>query len=185
MELTLLVALCLATAWLTLVTRSNTKRINQLERDLSEQIPIPRTETVSDIAEKKAQAHAAVKEAEIKMASAEQVEKTLRQAGVKDEKAHIAARLAIAAGWQLLDIQENIKMVRYMRAQNGDVQKVNIYHGGKGGRRELFTVATAINHPTKGKTQLFRKYITQQELAAVLKNPRTHTEKGYYQGGGK
>lgn len=41
------------------------------------------------------------------------------------------------------------------------------------------TVATCINHPKQGKTQLFRKNVSFDELDKIFKNPRVHTGKGY------
>ena len=43
------------------------------------------------------------------------------------------------------------------------------------------TVATCISHPKKGKTQLFRKNVSFEQLFKLFKNPRTHTGKGYYE----
>ena len=43
------------------------------------------------------------------------------------------------------------------------------------------TVATCIKHPKKGKTQLFRRNVSFDELEKLFKNPRTHTGKGYYE----
>lgn len=45
----------------------------------------------------------------------------------------------------------------------------------------IFTVQTAISHPTKGKTQLNRRDVTLMQLKDIFKNPRIHTRKGYYQ----
>lgn len=42
------------------------------------------------------------------------------------------------------------------------------------------TVQTSMNHPTKGKTQLTRKKITEGEFKQLLINPRLHTGKGKY-----
>lgn len=144
-----------------------TERINHLDRDLTE-------ETVP--------AHMLGIEPH-KVPNLASLTETLRSAGATEPKALEAAKLAIGHSWTLLDIQANIKMVRFMRAGDGGVTKINIYYGGKGGRSNLFTVATALNHPIKGKTQLFRKHITTQELEAILKNPRMHTDKGYYGNG--
>lgn len=58
----------------------------------------------------------------------------------------------------------------------GDV-RVNVWRSEKS---SLFTVGTCLNHPKKGKTQLFRKNCTEQQVMAILKNPRIHTGKGYY-----
>lgn len=43
------------------------------------------------------------------------------------------------------------------------------------------TVGTCIDHPTKGKTQLFRKGVDFALLDKLLENPRQHTGKGYYE----
>ncbi len=55
---------------------------------------------------------------------------------------------------------------------NGGVQ-VNVY-------TTRMTVATCLAHPTKGKTQLFRKGVTFQELETIFAKPRAHTGLGYY-----
>lgn len=160
--------LAIVVAGLVLATISNGKRINQLERDLSEQggkyFAIPDAAQAPMFTEK------------------ETLEDTLKAAGVLEPKAYRAAAYAVRYKWSLLDIQQNIKMVRYMRADGGDVVKVNVYHGGRHG---LYTVATALKHPTHGATQLFRKNIGDVELEAILKNPRQHTGKGYYERAGK
>lgn len=46
------------------------------------------------------------------------------------------------------------------------------------------TVGSSLDHPKKGKTQLFRRKVT--EYSALFDNPRLHTGKGYYtkKGGG-
>jgi hypothetical protein len=40
------------------------------------------------------------------------------------------------------------------------------------------TVGSCLDHPTKGKTQLFRKNVT--DPAALFDKPRQHTDKGYH-----
>lgn len=56
--------------------------------------------------------------------------------------------------------------------------RVNIWRNAK---NKFFTVGTALNHPTKGKTQLFRKFCDKKEVEKILNNPRIHTGKGYYE----
>lgn len=41
-------------------------------------------------------------------------------------------------------------------------------------------MGTCLDHPRSGKTQLFRRNVTLQELRAILADPRHHTWKGYY-----
>ena len=42
------------------------------------------------------------------------------------------------------------------------------------------TVSTCLNHPKKGKTQLFRKRVNKEMLEQIFEYPRKHTGKGYY-----
>jgi hypothetical protein len=41
------------------------------------------------------------------------------------------------------------------------------------------TVKTSMEHPSQGKTQMFRRDLGEGEFQAVLSNPRQHTGKGY------
>lgn len=52
-------------------------------------------------------------------------------------------------------------------------ERINVFY-------TKMTVATCVFHPRFGKTQLFRKNVSMKELADIFKNPRTHTDKGYY-----
>jgi len=51
--------------------------------------------------------------------------------------------------------------------------RINIYYTTR-------TVGTAMDHPSRGKTQLFRRNCSDEELVAIMKDPRTHTGRGYY-----
>ena len=42
------------------------------------------------------------------------------------------------------------------------------------------TVATCLDHPVKGKTQLFRRKVTMKQMEMIFQKPRVHTGKGYY-----
>lgn len=66
----------------------------------------------------------------------------------------------------------------YMRSflVPGDLGNVRVNVWRKGSR---YTVGTYMDHPKKGKTQLFRRNCTEAEVRAILKNPRLHTGKGY------
>jgi len=83
-------------------------------------------------------------------------------------KLRIIHRLATKQDWEFLDWQESIGMVSYTRAG----VRINIYH-------TTMTVATAMNHPKKGKTQMFRKNVSVTLLRKIFNNPRIHTNKGY------
>lgn len=78
-------------------------------------------------------------------------------------------KLAIMHGWDQLDYQENIYMVSFRR--NG--VRLNIY-------LTTLTISASMDHPSKGKTQLFRKRLSNKEIGGVFVNPRIHTGKGYY-----
>ena len=80
--------------------------------------------------------------------------------------------LAIAKKYNYtsLDFQENIGMASF--AKNNI--RINVYLTKR-------TVGTCLNHPTKGKTQLFRKNVSWDEMERIFKNPRAHTDKGYYE----
>lgn len=69
----------------------------------------------------------------------------------------------------LQKIQENIGMVSFIKSD----KKINIY-------LKRMTVVTCINHPKKGKTQLFRKNCTFKEIEYIFNNPRTYNGKGDY-----
>lgn len=77
--------------------------------------------------------------------------------------------LAISLGWCFVCFQENIGMISFKKKNS----RINIYI-------TKMTVGTCIDHPKKGKTQLFRKNVDKDELYKILKNPRTHLNKGYY-----
>lgn len=53
--------------------------------------------------------------------------------------------------------------------------RVNVWTSKNG----LFTVGTYLVHPKKGKSQLFRRNLTEREVLDILKHPRKHTGKGY------
>jgi hypothetical protein len=55
--------------------------------------------------------------------------------------------------------------------------RVNVWRSDK--RPGLFTVGTALSHPRKGRTQMFRRDCTEKEVRELLQNPRKHTGKGY------
>lgn len=83
------------------------------------------------------------------------------------------SKYAAQLGWF-----EILTKQRCMRSfLNASGHRINVYRKGN---RSTFTVGTAINHPTKGKTQLFRKNVNPEQLQKIFENPRVHTGKGYY-----
>jgi len=61
----------------------------------------------------------------------------------------------------------------YMISFRKDKMRINIY-------TTTMTIATALAHPTKGKTQLYRRNVDLKIIEKIFKNPRVHTKKGYY-----
>lgn len=77
--------------------------------------------------------------------------------------------IADVNGWEEIDHQKNIYMLSFKK---GDC-RINVYYS-KG------TVSTSLNHPTKGKTQLFRRNQSFRQMDKLFRNPRRHTGVGYY-----
>jgi hypothetical protein len=41
------------------------------------------------------------------------------------------------------------------------------------------TVKTSMDHPSQGKTQMFRRNLSDTQFESVCNNPRAHTGQGY------
>lgn len=86
---------------------------------------------------------------------------------------------ATNAGWRLEQEQRVSGLLIFTKnfdgnvAIGGDVQ-MNVYV-------TTMNVATSMNHPRRGRTQLFRHEVSMRLLSELLKNPRLHTQgRGYY-----
>ena len=77
--------------------------------------------------------------------------------------------LAKEKGWQVIDHQEDIYMISFWKPKTA---RINVYYS-------KMTVATALEHPTKGKTQLYRRGVGWKLLGKIFDNPRVHTPLGY------
>jgi hypothetical protein len=53
------------------------------------------------------------------------------------------------------------------------IVRINVYY-------TTGTIGTCIAHPTKGKTQMFRRLCSYDEICSIFDHPRVHTGKGYY-----
>lgn len=71
-----------------------------------------------------------------------------------------------------LSLNERSKVISF-RNTIADV-RINVYYTTR-------TIGTALYHPTQGRTQLFRRNCTNDELVQILQDPRVHTGKGYKQ----
>merc|ERR1719410_676398 len=63
-------------------------------------------------------------------------------------------------GWSAVS-SKNSKMISYTK--NND--RINVYH-------TTGTVTTSIDHPTKGKTQLHRRKVSNNQLNEIFNNPQ-------------
>jgi len=76
---------------------------------------------------------------------------------------------ASVPGLQEIGLNETSRVMSF-RTEDG--VRVNVYYTTR-------TVGTALHHIRQGKTQLFRRDCSVQDLIDILKNPRVHTAKGY------
>lgn len=80
-------------------------------------------------------------------------------------------KIAAQNGWMLLTEQPLSSMISFTKHR----VRINVYDGRRG-----ITVASCLDHPRRGKTQLFRKNVSLDLLDKIFKNPRLHTSAGYY-----
>lgn len=77
--------------------------------------------------------------------------------------------MAAKHGWDLF--KESIPTYELTFVKQG--MKITVWYS-------KMTVGTCIDHPKKGKTQLFRKLVSKNLLNKLFENPRHHTGAGYY-----
>lgn len=75
---------------------------------------------------------------------------------------------AMAYGYDRHEYQPKSSMISFFK----EGVRINVYY-------TTMTVATCLKHPVQGKTQLFRKNVTANELEMIFRYPRVHTRKGY------
>lgn len=89
-----------------------------------------------------------------------------------DERMQQITDLAEKHTWWVFDYQENLGMISFSKATQDGLCRLNIYI-------TKMTVGTSLDHPKKGKTQLFRRSVDKTLLTSIFKNPRVHTNRGY------
>lgn len=80
-------------------------------------------------------------------------------------------------GWYEHDYQWSQGQLVILRKNdaNGDQMQLNIWC-------TTGTIGSYLNHPRRGKTQLFRRAVHNvRDLRAILDNPRVHGQGGYYE----
>jgi hypothetical protein len=76
----------------------------------------------------------------------------------------------MAAAYDLNEISHNTTSRCISFRNNND--RINVYYSTR-------TIGTALDHPSQGKTQLFRRECTVEDLKKIFQDPRSHTGKGY------
>lgn len=75
-------------------------------------------------------------------------------------------------GWKPVQVDLNTYMIGFKQDDNA-YERINVYVTKS-------TFVTQINHPKKGKGQLFRRNIWEENYPKIFRNPRAHTGRGYY-----
>jgi hypothetical protein len=75
--------------------------------------------------------------------------------------------------YQEISLNESSRVISF-RGGPSSSARINVYY-------TTGTIATCLNHPKRGKTQLFRRNVTTLDaLQQIFENPRVHTGDGYY-----
>ena len=85
-------------------------------------------------------------------------------------------RMANRHGFREIQFNETSRVVAFETTPTGTPGpkcRVNVYY-------TTGTVATCLDHPRRGKTQLFRRDQTSDDLDALFRDPRRHTGAGYF-----
>ena len=98
---------------------------------------------------------------------AESIRKTKKKkAGFAPSKLR---KLAERFGYTEIDFNDVSKVLGFRK----ETIRINVYYTTQ-------TVGTCLNHPKRGKSQLFRRDVNWKQLENIFENPRRHTGKGYY-----
>lgn len=73
-------------------------------------------------------------------------------------------------GYKVRRVDPRARVIIFDRGRD-DVQ-INVFF-------TTMTIATILSHPIYGRTQLFRRNVTPDQLDKILENPRAHTGIGY------
>ncbi|HDL19916.1 MAG TPA: hypothetical protein ENH30_01425 [Nitrospirae bacterium] len=88
-------------------------------------------------------------------------------------RVHVLIKMADGQGWTPHSYQPKIQMLSFVKAdEKGKTMRINIY-------LSKMTVATCLEHPGKGKTQMFRRLVSDPLLKRIFANPRCHSGRGY------
>lgn len=90
--------------------------------------------------------------------------------------------LANNHGWKFKKENEKSNMFSFTKESGNGTKdfKIDVYYKNNSTMLNFnFTIATSIDHPVKGKTQMFRKGVSRNLFIKILINPRHHTDCGY------
>jgi hypothetical protein len=88
---------------------------------------------------------------------------------------YLSEARALAARWSLAEValKPQSRMVSFTgTAASGQAARWNVYYTTR-------TVGTCLEHPRQGKTQMFRRHVSPQQLEQIFADPRVHTGNGY------
>lgn len=77
--------------------------------------------------------------------------------------------VAVQFGYTEVDWNETSRVISFCK----ESVRINVYY-------TTGTAGTCLHHPVRGKTQLFRRHVSVDQLEQIFRNPRSHTGKGYY-----
>jgi len=83
-------------------------------------------------------------------------------------------------------VRETAEQNGYREVEHNNKSRLLSFREGKSGSTRINvyyttgTVGTCLNHPRRGKTQLFRRNVNIDALDSIFANPRIHTGEGYY-----
>ena len=83
---------------------------------------------------------------------------------------------AIQSGLCEIYFNAESRVISFSPNRSGTVveyPRINVYYSTR-------TVGTCIDHPQRGKTQIFRRNVDLELLRRLMRAPRLHTGRGYY-----
>lgn len=92
-------------------------------------------------------------------------------------------RLAENREWIFICHQEKTSMISFEKRfdYSDKPVRINVYYRKESTKKNLIlTVATSMNHPRRGRDQMYRKEVNNSILTRILIDPRLHTGKGYF-----
>lgn len=89
-----------------------------------------------------------------------------------NKRVDLLVEAATKHGWYPAQVDQQTYMIGFKR-EDDSYARINVYVTKS-------TFVTQINHPVKGRGQLFRRNIWEENYEKLFRNPRSHTGRGYY-----